>query len=121
MGMPYAIADAPGQPGIGTHQMGGAAYGGHACPGPVRASQRSTIIDLARGGGKEWFDMPIPADDLQKIEDASFRGTQRALDAGVKGPYGNRNSFWWTIANGPLIKRIALAKAKADAKKAGKK
>jgi len=48
-----AIATAPGQRGIGTHQMGGAAWGGHACPGPIRAGQRAEILRRAaiiRGG-----------------------------------------------------------------------
>jgi hypothetical protein len=48
LGMPDLITDTPGQRGIGTHVMGGAAYGGHTCPGPgPRAGQRSAIIARA--------------------------------------------------------------------------
>jgi len=43
-GLPDQIADAPGQHGIGTHSMGGAAWGGHACPGAIRSSQRGAIL-----------------------------------------------------------------------------
>lgn len=42
------IAEAPGQMGIGTHEMGGNAWGNHACPGHVRSAQRAEIITRAR-------------------------------------------------------------------------
>jgi hypothetical protein len=51
------VANAPGQRGIGTHEMGGAAWGGHACPGPIRAAQRAEIIRRSRGG-----DVATPAE-----------------------------------------------------------
>lgn len=47
------LAESPGQPGIGTHYMGGKAWGGHTCPdsrsgqGP-RSHQRQDIINLAK-------------------------------------------------------------------------
>jgi len=47
-GLPDKIADAPGQHGIGTHSMGGAAWGGHACPGAIRSSQRGAILARVR-------------------------------------------------------------------------
>jgi N-acetylmuramoyl-L-alanine amidase-like protein len=47
MGMPLTVADSPGQRGFITHQAGGPAWGGHACPGPVRAAQRQSILNLA--------------------------------------------------------------------------
>lgn len=43
-GVPDQVANAPGQRGIGIHSMGGAAWGGHACPGSIRAGQRTNII-----------------------------------------------------------------------------
>lgn len=46
---PHAIANAPGEHGFGIHSMGGQAWGGHACPGPIRAGQRQHILDLAQG------------------------------------------------------------------------
>lgn len=47
MGMPLVEANTPGQRGLGTHQMGGAAWGGHPCPGTIRAGQRLTILKAA--------------------------------------------------------------------------
>ena len=55
-----ALASSPGEAGIGTHQMGGAAWGGHTCPDPAmglpgpRSRQRQAILDGAatiRNGG----------------------------------------------------------------------
>jgi hypothetical protein len=50
MGMHLQVADSPGERGLGTHQMGGAAWGGHPCPGQIRAGQREQILSLAGGG-----------------------------------------------------------------------
>jgi hypothetical protein len=47
MGMPLQQANAPGERGLGVHSMGGAAWGGHPCPGPIRSSQRTQILALA--------------------------------------------------------------------------
>jgi hypothetical protein len=41
------VTDSVEGQGIGTHSMGGAAWGGHACPGPIRAGQREEIIRRA--------------------------------------------------------------------------
>lgn len=63
-----AIATVPGQRGVGTHQMGGAAWGGHACPGPLRAAQRPEIIrraQILRGG----VDMPLTDAEITRIAD----------------------------------------------------
>jgi len=45
---PDVIVDRPGLRGIGTHRMGGESYGGHSCPGDIRAGQRKLIIARAR-------------------------------------------------------------------------
>lgn len=42
--IPWTITDTPDIRGIGTHRMGGAAWGGHDCPGDIRANQRGAII-----------------------------------------------------------------------------
>lgn len=44
-GWPLAAVDTPGQRGLILHSDGGAAWGGHACPGPIRAGQRAQILD----------------------------------------------------------------------------
>lgn len=47
LGWPMQLAEAPGQAGLGTHAMGGAAWGGHPCPGPIRIGQRPAILAAA--------------------------------------------------------------------------
>lgn len=47
-GWPPAVSERPDQPGLGTHSMGGAPWGGHACPGSLRAGQRTEIIRRMR-------------------------------------------------------------------------
>ncbi|MFD9357926.1 N-acetylmuramoyl-L-alanine amidase [Streptomyces sp. NPDC060031] len=46
-GWPLAVSDRPDQPGLGTHEMGGAPWGNHACPGSLRTAQRTEIIRRA--------------------------------------------------------------------------
>jgi len=52
LGTPDTLANTPMVSGIGTHYMGGAAWGGHTCPDPVagagpRSKQRAAIIERA--------------------------------------------------------------------------
>lgn len=48
-GFPLQVTNSTDGRGYGTHVMGGAAWGGHTCPGPgPRAGQRHAIIELAR-------------------------------------------------------------------------
>ena len=72
---PDELAATPSGYGIGTHAMGGAAWGGHTCPDPTaglpgpRSRQRPAILAAAqtiRSGG----DMPITDADAQKIAGA---------------------------------------------------
>lgn len=60
-GMPLRLANAPGQRGFGTHSMGGQSWGGHSCPGSIRAKQRNDILAVARGNTTE---DPLMADKL---------------------------------------------------------
>lgn len=46
--MPLKVANAPGDAGLGTHAMGGAAWGGHSCPGDIRTAQRAAILAAAQ-------------------------------------------------------------------------
>lgn len=58
LGAADAVIDAVGGRGIGTHVMGGLAWGNHSCPGPgPRAGQRAAIIARAR----ELRNGPTPA------------------------------------------------------------
>ncbi|MEU9604020.1 N-acetylmuramoyl-L-alanine amidase [Streptomyces sp. NPDC048057] len=45
---PLEVTNTPQGRGLGTHSMGGAAWGGHACPGPRRAAQRDAIMKRVR-------------------------------------------------------------------------
>jgi hypothetical protein len=50
-GWPNALAEAPGQRGLGWHGMGGSAWGGHTgCPGDLRKNRRDEILAAAFGG-----------------------------------------------------------------------
>lgn len=60
MGMSLTLANAPGQKGLGTHEMGGAAWGGHPCPGDIRTAQRQQILTLASQG------VPVPFDAAEQ-------------------------------------------------------
>lgn len=80
LGMVYAVADQPGQKGIGTHQMGGVAWGGHACPGTIRAGQRGRILELARNPEGE-----LSMSDVQKILDG-----QAALAKRLDGLFSDK-------------------------------
>ncbi len=49
-GWPTVLAEAPGEPGLGWHGMGGTAWGNHpGCPGDRRRAQRPQILTLAQG------------------------------------------------------------------------
>ena len=88
------LADTPGQPGIGTHQMGGAAWGGHTCPDPAmglpgpRSKQRTTILSTAQAIAAGGPDMPLTQDDLNKVAaavwSASFGAAPNTETAGVR-------------------------------------
>jgi hypothetical protein len=64
-GWPLAPTDNPnGGRGIIFHADGGAAWGGHACPGPVRQGQRAELIRRAqaiRAGASPAPQPPAPA------------------------------------------------------------
>jgi hypothetical protein len=45
------VTDSVNGYGIGTHRMGGAAWGGHDCPGSLRAGRRRDLLAVALGGG----------------------------------------------------------------------
>ncbi|WP_307786282.1 peptidoglycan recognition protein family protein [Streptomyces clavuligerus] len=47
-GWPLEVTDSPEGRGLGTHAMGKGAWGGHACPGTLRARQRDTVMDRVR-------------------------------------------------------------------------
>jgi hypothetical protein len=68
-GWPPTITDDPGGRGLGTHRMGGAAWGGHSCPGDLRASRRRDILAAALGHlpTPEEPDVPLTDDDVARV------------------------------------------------------
>jgi hypothetical protein len=72
LGCPDVLANAPGQRGVGTHYMGGAAWGGHTCPDPVagagpRSRQRGAIIARAQALRTPEVDMPLTPAEMDAI------------------------------------------------------
>jgi hypothetical protein len=61
---PLQVCDDPAGRGLGTHQMGGAAWGGHACPGPIRAGQRPALLARAQ---QLLTPPPVQEDDDMKL------------------------------------------------------
>lgn len=61
------VTDDPNGYGLGTHRMGGSSWGGHSCPGDLRAGRRVDILAAARGfpstppPSEEDDDMPSPS------------------------------------------------------------
>ncbi len=75
LGFPDLLAEKPGDPGIGTHYMGGAAWGGHTCPDPSpgvgpRSHQRADILKLAKQlRGNPGEIMPTPNEIVTALAD----------------------------------------------------
>ncbi|MFC7309531.1 N-acetylmuramoyl-L-alanine amidase [Streptomyces monticola] len=47
-GWPLSVTDSAKGRGLGTHSIGGKRWGGHKCPGPLRARNREAILARAR-------------------------------------------------------------------------
>jgi len=93
-GDPDVLANAPGHPGVGLHNMGGAAYGGHSCPGPIRQAQRSEIIARAQvlRGGKVLPPVPHP---IVPVASRAPSGKIMLTVDGVFGPQSRMRLQQW--------------------------
>ncbi len=84
-GWPAQLTDDPIGHGLGTHSMGGAAWGGHTCPGPLRARRRRDI--LAAAGGRtppksvtqQEDDVPLTDAEITTIAQRAAAATLGAL------------------------------------------
>lgn len=84
-GFPLRVTDSPASKGYGTHVMGGAAWGGHTCPGPgPRAGQRPAIITLAE---EIRTPAPPPAGPYRHLTDGHESAEQIAASRGVSVEY----------------------------------
>ena len=79
-GWPFHLADKPGHRGLGIHSMGGEAWGGHSCPGTIRARERATILAMAEGRNCE------PVDAELKVQVEHFKATHGLPHNAVIGP-----------------------------------
>ena len=61
------LAYSPRGYGIGTHSMGGAAWGGHECPGEIRAAQRAQIICAAQALRRQEKEIEMNLNDTIKL------------------------------------------------------
>lgn len=81
---PDELAATPSGYGIGTHAMGGAAWGGHNCPDPrpglpgPRSKQRQMILDTAKTIRRS--DMPLTAEDIRSVVAAVWGATVNGAD-----------------------------------------
>ena len=114
------LAEKPGQRGVGTHQMGGAAWGGHACPGPIRAGQRAEILRRARilrtSGGTV---TTLAPQDVQLLWNAGMPVTGENLNAQtvLARAYMNTNALIARVEQ--LIDQVDQVQADLAAIKAG--
>lgn len=74
-GWPLKLANVPGDAGLIYHAAGGAAWGNHPCPGPLRIAQRADILAAIT---------PIPGDDMTPAEMlAALDGAAKSTEAGI--------------------------------------
>jgi N-acetylmuramoyl-L-alanine amidase. len=74
-GWKLQITDNPNVGGLGTHVMGGTAWGGHSCPGTIRAGQRLEVLRRAQAGGVTptgGVSMPLNPDDKKWLLSPEF-------------------------------------------------
>lgn len=63
-GWPLRITDDPLIGGLGTHRMGGTGWGGHTCPGPLRANRRTDIINLVQANSSGVKEETMDPDEI---------------------------------------------------------
>ena len=113
------LAQAPGQRGIGTHQMGGAAWGGHACPGAIRAGQRPEILRravLLRQGGAVPVDL-TPAAEMA-VANQVLAGRPDGGPYEIHDPANPTHLLVLTDALSQVLARLAALQADVTALRA---
>ncbi len=76
---PLVVNEDPNGSGVTPHRAGGAAWGGHSCPGDLRFSQYPALVDSAN----RWLGAPNPAprpeDDLTPDEHYALMNVQETV------------------------------------------
>jgi hypothetical protein len=79
-GFELRVTDSVDVQGLGIHSMGGVAWGDHPdCPGPVRAGQRTRIVELAKEIRDGEAPEPGPVRELEGIVVVLPGGTSRKV------------------------------------------
>ncbi|HUO38928.1 MAG TPA: N-acetylmuramoyl-L-alanine amidase [Mycobacterium sp.] len=108
-GFGFVLAEVPGQPGLGWHGMGGAAWGGHyGCPGDLRKAQRGAILYIAAGAPTP----PPPAPPTTWEVDVQMTRTPVHIPLDVNGN-------GWTIATVPFAQVVSVLVNGADPRVGG--
>ena len=79
-GLPNTLAEKPGEPGIGTHYMGGKDWGGHTCPDPApgkgpRSKQRHDILLAAQSAVKPAPPVTKPVTEATTMDEKTIATT----------------------------------------------
>ena len=124
LGAADVVVDQVGGRGIGTHVMGGAAWGNHSCPGPgPRAGQRPQIIARARAlrggnGGPVASPIPVVFTKPSPVKAVVVKAVQKVTRAplavdGVMGPATIRQwqKVMGTVQDGLISKPSNLIRA----------
>jgi hypothetical protein len=88
LGWTPSITDRVDGRGLGTHRMGGAAWGAHSCPGDLRASRRVHILAAAVALLDQGDDMPLTQQDADLVVDRMVEklGLKQAVPIGQTSP-----------------------------------
>lgn len=95
-GWPVALAEKPGQPGLGWHGMGGTAWGNHpGCPGDLRRAQRAAVLSLVPTSSTTTSGVFMAGlTDSQQTEIYEWiRRMSFGLDSGTPTPFSQRGEI----------------------------
>ncbi|WP_241831042.1 N-acetylmuramoyl-L-alanine amidase [Parafrankia soli] len=93
------ITDSPSGYGLGAHRMGGAAWGGHSCPGNIRANRRGDILAAALDRPAT---PPPPEDDMPLTEVEIDRIADRAATKMLAALWGQMDDVGPKIRQGDV-------------------
>lgn len=104
-GVALNVANTVTERGLGTHAMGGVAWGAHACPGKERSSQRQRIIDLATVAGsavtvKHWGEILVSYSQLVTLDEQgngwffSIAPADQIVSILCQGSYPPADGYW---------------------------